>query len=98
MNRHDEFDDDDYLGWDDFDEEVDTKDIPPASETQPQSRATIYLVLVVIALQSFQLVSGHSFKSDVRRELDSTNELIKELQERRVVNELEAIRKAKKAQ
>jgi hypothetical protein len=98
MKRHDEFDDD-YLDWDDLDKEVDTKEADPvAAPPSPQSRVVIFLFVVVIALQAFQLFSGHMFKSDVRKELDNTNELIKVLQERRVVNELEAIRKAKKAQ
>lgn len=58
--------------------------------------ATMYLLVVVIALQVFQLISGHMFKSDVRNELDNANQLIKGLQEKRVIDELKAIREAVK--
>lgn len=61
--------------------------------------AMMYLLVIVIALQAFQLVSGHMFKSDVRHELDETHKLVKQLQDRRVIDELKAIREAvKKAQ
>lgn len=70
--------------------QVDDKE---AAATRTQGRAIIYSVIAVLILQMLSLVVGATNNSQIREQ----GELIKQLQEKRVIDELKAIREVTKA-